>query len=202
MTLPGMALAALEAALNRALAQDPGSAARLRPLEGRCLALHLRLLDIRLQLRASGGVLYVQAEGAETAQATLSATPGALLRLAAGSAQRPAPEDFALHGDPELARHFQTLLRELDIDWEEQLARLTGDALAHPLMRLARRARSTLATSGASLRQDAEVWLKDEARLAPERAEVEDFLRGVDEARSHAARLAARLARLQTRLAA
>lgn len=202
MTLPGVALAALEAALNRALAQDPGSAARLAPLEGRCLGLHLRLLDIRLQLRTTGGVLTVQPEGTETAQATISATPGALLRLAAGSAQRPAPEDFALHGDPELARHFQALLRELDIDWEEQLARLTGDALAHPLLQLARRARGALAASGASLRQDTGAWLKEEARLAPERGEVEDFLRGVDEARAHAARLAARLARLQARQAA
>jgi ubiquinone biosynthesis protein UbiJ len=202
MTLPGAALAALEAALNRALAQDPGSTARLAPLEGRCLALHLRLLDIHLQLRASGGVLYVHHDGTEPPQATLSATPGALLRLAASSAQRPAPEDFSLHGDPELARHFQTLLRELDIDWEEQLARLSGDALAHPLMQLARRARGALRASGASLRQDAEAWLKEEARLTPPREEIEDFLRGVDEARAHAARLAARLARLQARLAA
>ncbi|TNY24900.1 hypothetical protein BV497_16755, partial [Fulvimonas soli] len=52
----------------------------------------------------------------------------------------------------------------------------------------------------AHLSEDAADWLRDEARLAVPRGEVDDFLDGVDALRERSERLEARLARLEARL--
>jgi ubiquinone biosynthesis protein UbiJ len=94
------------------------------------------------------------------------------------------------------------LYLNLDLDWEEPLARLFGDPLGHELGRAARAAfawhRQALKTFGLNTAE----YLQEEARLLPVRDEVEAFLNGVDGVRADVDRLAARLQRLQDKLSA
>ena len=89
------------------------------------------------------------------------------------------------------------ILDELDIDWEEQLSRLTGDVVAHQLGNLARRGRHVLRHGLNTLEQDIGEYLQEELRVLPTRIETENFSSDVTRISMDVERLAARVKRLQ-----
>jgi ubiquinone biosynthesis protein UbiJ len=105
----------------------------------------------------------------------------------------------AISGDTELGHNFGKLLGGLDIDWEEQLSRLTGDLLAHRIGNLARGAARWGKDALEALRQDLPEYLQEEVRLLPGRYEVEEFLTEVDRLRDDLERLEQRVRRLSER---
>ncbi|MGB5200150.1 MAG: sterol-binding protein, partial [Sedimenticolaceae bacterium] len=94
---------------------------------------------------------------------------------------------------------FSEVLADLDIDWEEQLSRFTGDIAAHEIGRGVRAASREGARMRRSSEQILSEYLTEEARLLPHRFEVEDFIADVDTLRDDAERLAARIALLEKR---
>ncbi len=133
----------------------------------------------------------------------LKGSPLTLLQMVLGDGQGQGfPEELEIAGDVETARRFQSLLAGLEIDWEEQLSRITGDVAAHQAGNALRTLRKWCRQAGASLEQDTVEYLREEQELLPYRDEVEDFLAAVDTLRDDAERLALRVQRLQQRLAA
>ena len=105
--------------------------------------------------------------------------------------------DVTITGDVETGQAFKAILDDMDIDWEEQLARLTGDVIAHQAGNMARRTRRVLRHGKAALEQDLGEYLREELRVLPARIEVENFSADVDRIRADTDRLAARIRRLQ-----
>jgi ubiquinone biosynthesis protein UbiJ len=105
-----------------------------------------------------------------------------------------------LSGDTELAQRFGNALAGLDIDWEEQLSRLTGDVIAHQLGRQVRRGRDYARTLGKTVDLDLGEYLTEELRVLPSRNEAEAQFDEIDRLRDDVERAAARLERLQRRL--
>lgn len=194
--------AALETALNRYLALDPEAQHQLQPLAGRMIALELRGLGLQLYFLPGVQDIQILQHCEDTPDATIAGTPLALARLAL--AARPGEGLFSdaveLRGDTEVARDFQALLQSVRIDWEEQLAQLVGDRLAHQTGRALRHGREYAAASAGTLRRDLSEYLIEEARLLPGRPELELFHADVDILRDDAERLEARLERLERRL--
>lgn len=198
----GLLSAALEASLNRYLALDPESRQRLAALDGRVIAVELRGLDLRLYFLPGDRDIQVLQHYEGEPDATIAGTPLALARLSVAS--RPGEglfsEAIELRGDTDLSRKFQALLQSVEIDWEEHLAQLVGDRLAHQTGRLVRQGREYAGRAGETLRQDVSEYLVEEARLLPSHAELELFHADVDILRDDTARLEARLQRLERRL--
>lgn len=198
MKAPVPMVAALEAAINRYLALDPRCLERLGALEGRLICLELRGLDVELYvLPGSRGVQLLSSyEG--SADATLSGTPLALLRM--GASTNAASLLFAgeveIRGDTELGQRFKQILDDMEIDWEEHLAHVTGDVIAHQLGRTVRAAGDWLREAADSLSLDVAEYLQDEAQLLARRPEIERFVADVDVLRSDVDRLEARVRRL------
>ncbi|BAZ92699.1 hypothetical protein TspCOW1_24450 [Thiohalobacter sp. COW1] len=194
--------AALETALNRYLALDPEARARLTPLAGRVIALELRGLGLRLFFLPGEHDIQILQQCEDAADATIAGTPLALARLAL--AERPGEGLFSdaveLRGDTGLAQRFQALLQSVQVDWEEQLARLVGDQLAHQTGRAVRHGRDYASRTSRTLRADLSEYLTEEARLLPSRPELELFHADVDVLRDDVERLEARLQRLERRL--
>jgi len=88
-----------------------------------------------------------------------------------------------IRGDVETGQRFKAILDQLDLDWEEPLARLIGDIPAHRLGKLVRSttdwARQALETLG---RNTAE-YLEYEARALATREDVAEFVADVDRLR-------------------
>lgn len=191
------ALALLQEAVNAALRFDPETRRRLGELDGRVIGVSMvrgadAPLDIYIYPSEAGVRLAARHDG--TPDVTVSATSVVFARLALG---RPlAAGELQLSGDIALGQKFQRLLGHIDIDWEEQLARLTGDVAAHQLARAARAAAGWGRQAAATLGLDLAEYLQEESRLLARRARVEAFLDGVDRLRADAERLEQRLRRL------
>ncbi len=189
-----------EGALNHTLRLDPDTLARVSALSGKVIAFEVSGLNWLYYLRPSAAGIEVLDSITSAPDAVIRGTPWGMLRMALPGQAHEAFSAGAVDitGDAELGRRFKELFDGLDIDWEEQLSRLTGDMIAHEIGRAARAAhafgKSTLATLG----RDFAEYQQEEARNLPAATEVAEFLSAVDTLRDDMARVEARIARLHT----
>lgn len=201
MTPSSLLAAALEPLINAWLRQDPETLARFAALEGRVVALHVEGLDLDLYFLPGADGIQVLGRYEGDPDTRLSGTPPQLAALALRE-----PEDalfgggLRVEGDTALGQQFRELLAAVDIDWEEQLARLTGDVVAHQAGEALRGAGRLLSRAAGTLRQDLTEYLQEELRLLPTRIETANFLDDVDRLRADVDRLDARVRRLHKRL--
>jgi ubiquinone biosynthesis accessory factor UbiJ len=191
----------IEDAGNRLLRLDPETLRRLGDLQGRVLCIEFRDLGRRLYLHPSESGFRIATESEQDPAVTLRGTLATFARLGLGAGTETLKAgELDIEGDAALGQRLQRIFRELDLDWEEPLARLFGDPLGHTLGRVARSAfawhRQTLKTFGLNSAE----YLQEELQLLPVRDEVERFLNGVDAVRADVDRLAARIQRLKNKL--
>ncbi|MFN2308970.1 MAG: SCP2 domain-containing protein [Gammaproteobacteria bacterium] len=194
----------LETACNGALALDPEVRARLGTLAGKVIAVELLGLGVVLYCFPSAQGVQILSHYEGTPDTVLRGAPLSLLRL--GLSAQPADQLFEggveLRGDTATGQAFQAILRALNLDGEELLARVTGDTLAHQAGRLARALGSQARHAGHTLELDLGEYLREEAGLLVDPHAVGAWLDAVDALREDADRLEARLQRLEAALAA
>ncbi len=200
MSTPALLSAALESALELYLKQDPDALQHCAALQDKVIAVNLAGTELTLYFLPDAQGVKVLSYYEGKPDTLLRGTPAGFARLATESR-----EDALFHGaieiigDTETGQQFQDLLAGVDWDWEEQLSKFTGDALAHQLGELVRKGSRWLGESTGTLQQDISEYLQEEARLLPTRAEIDEFLDEVDRLRADADRLAARVDRLVKR---
>lgn len=182
--MPQLLASSLEAAINRVLALDPAAADRLVRLEGKTLGLELEGLGIDLFFTTRHGAVHVGLDSAGEPDARVRGTPLALFAMATpgDGAHWGSPESSVhISGDAALARDLERLFRELDPDWEGQMAVLLGDVLGFQFASGLRRGADFLREA---LRQaaDARGRHADEATAPVVQArEFREFARGIGE---------------------
>lgn len=199
MTLPAAAVNAFASAFNRYLQLDPEASARMASLQGRCIALEFRGMNLRLYvLPQVNGIQLLQKSDSEP-DTVLSGTPLGMASLGLGSRTEQTLFSGAvtISGDVETGQAFKDILDSMDIDWEEQLSRLTGDVIAHQVGNAARHARRFLAHARSTLEQDTGEYLQEELRVLPSRIEIENYMADVSRLVMDTDRLSARIKRLQ-----
>jgi ubiquinone biosynthesis protein UbiJ len=190
----------LESAVNRYLGMDPASGARLSGLDGRVIALELRGLDLRLVFRVQGRGIAIVDEPGLKPDTVLRGTPIGIARLGLGGSKATGSlfsGEVEIAGDVETGQAFKAVLDAIDIDWEEQLARVTGDVVAHQLGNAARHTGTWLVHARLTLEQNLSEYLQEELRVLPTRIEIENLIEDIDRLAMDADRLEARLRRLQ-----
>lgn len=191
---------ALESALNRALALDPDTREALAGLDGRSVELAVESPPLAMRLQVQGQRLVVgPAEPDREPDLGVRATLGALLAQLPPLRRDDAPPVGRLRvsGDAELARRLKRLADRFDPDWQQPFTAVFGDLLG---VQVANAVAAGLRHARAAGREFAEVsaeYLTEESRDVVPRAELEAFHEAVDTLRDDAARLAARIARLQ-----
>ena len=197
MTATPVWLAPLEGALNRNIGAQEHAMALARRLDGKSLRLDVTgLLQVRAV--ATGGRLALLAGDEEPADATISGSGSALLGMMSGTAPRAAQSgSVQVRGDAEVAGLYRELLQLAKPDPEEEVARVLGDLPARRLGNLARGLGRWLQDTGRTTGANIAEYLTEESRDLVSRTEMDEFLRGVDEAREATDRLDARLRRLE-----
>lgn len=107
--------------------------------------------------------------------------------------------NLVVEGDHESAQLFQKMIFELNIDWEEELSKYTGDIVATRAIYYLKQLRSYSTENSSALEQMVVEYLQDEARLLPAAYEMHDFLDAVDDLRLQVDRLDAKLALYKSR---
>ena len=199
MELPIPLTRALESAVNRYLGMDPACAARMSELEGRCIGIELRGTGMTLYIYPGTQGIRVSDRADRPADTMLHGTPLAMARLGlGGNAGRTLFSGaVTITGDVETGQAFRGILDDMDIDWEEQLSRLTGDIAAHQIGRAVRQAGRLLSDGRSSFEHNLGEYLQEELRVLPARIEVGNFCNEVDRIRAATDRLDARIRRLQ-----
>lgn len=183
------------AVFDRLLKLDPEARAGLQPLVGKVLAVELETGQTPLRIIfTADGVDLAPAEA--EADVSVRATPAALVSLAL-SRGREGTGEVTFRGDMAVAQAVRRLAANLEIDWEEQLSRFTGDIIASRLGRLARGGWRWLQDTHTTLQRNVAEYLTEEQRTLAAEAETSAFRADVVRLRQDADRLAARIARLE-----
>lgn len=203
--MPGLdaSLALFEEGLNRYLRLDPEAPRLLEPLSGRVIGVEILGLDLRLYFVPGPSSIQVLGRFEGEPDCLLRGTPLALARV--GFANQREDQLFSgqveVIGDTETAQRFGALWAGLDVDWEEQLSRLTGDLIAHEAGNLVRGLDRWARHAAHSLTADLQEYLQEEIRVLPTAYEAQGFADEVDRLRDDVERLEARLQRAERRLA-
>ncbi len=189
----------METVVNRLLRLDVDTLSRIAELNGKVIRLRIagaHPFEIFVLPSEAGLSLREHYEGEPDVTLT-----GDLPVFARFALRRVVPEMVAagevqISGDIDLGQRFQRLMEKIDIDWEEQAARVLGDAAAHQLGNALRDLRTWSIQSLHTLREDAAEYLQEESRLLPLRTRAERFRQAVESLRLDAERLEKRFQRL------
>lgn len=198
------ALAALERAVNAALALDAHTREAVAALSGKVLAIELSVPELgAFILPGAGGVrLAGHHEGRADCTVSGAASDFIALALAPDKAAALVNGNLRVAGDSQLLLALEKALSGLDVDWEQRLAAAVGDIPAHQIGRAARGSAEFGRRARTAFERHLEEFIHEEARLAPPRAEVEDFFADLRALANRVERLEAGTRRLARRIGA
>lgn len=192
----------LERALNQFVKLDPDSAIAMRKLEGKQLEVSLNELPLAVVLVFSERIdLLARKKSAQQDQAdckiTVSFSTLDKLRDTSQLTKLIQDEELKLDGDIHVAQAFSQLIKDLHIDWEEQLSKYTGDVVAHSMfdfgLSILKKVQRTTESIALTLRDGA----LEEKQIVAHPYAVDDFCQQVNDLRSGSERLEARLKQLE-----
>lgn len=189
----------VEQLLNAVISLDEVTQQRLAELHGRRIAIEFKEWDLTLLFVADAqGRLQLSTDDVDAADAIIRATPfdfAETMRM-----ERKEDQVFkgkiTLDGDTRLAQRFSDILAMLEIDWEEQLSKITGDVAAHQLGGFLRGFQRWARRNQRVMRDNLGEYLTEEEQLLPTAFEVAEWRGEVDHLRDDVDRLAARVVRL------
>ena len=190
--------AALEFAINRAVALDASTREKIAKLDGRRIGVELKPLDVALAITVDRDQLRVGPHWERDRDLNLRASPASLFAFAMrrGDESVLPPGKVDISGDAELARQFEKIMRDFRPDFEEAFAQTFGDVLGVPIAKIVGSAFQWTRDSANSFALDAVEFVRDESRDAVAASEAESFYDDVDDLRERADRLDARIRRL------
>jgi len=187
----------LEIALNHALRFDMESHEKLQHFANRSIRIDITNLNIAVIVRFTDDRILLEAAEEHVADLMIKADSFALLKLV----QQPDSlfsNQIQIRGDVQFAKQLQDWQQHFDFDWEQQLARVTGDTLAYPLAQRLRRGFDWLNYNRSEFEQSLAEYLREESQYLPDKSQTERFMQNVDLLRADTERLEARIKRLQT----
>jgi len=184
-----------ERSLNHLLAQNPGATTLLGQHAGQHLRLDLGFKQLDFAITAEGHLI---ASSTATPDATLRATSSVLLQLPFLGREALPHADYS--GDAALLQTLDKLFREVRWDIEAELAPLVGDIAAHRIATAGKSALHTLRNAGHALQTSSKEYVVEEIALLARKSNVARWSSEIDTLVDDAARLEARLARLEAKL--
>lgn len=194
-----MSLKQIEIIVNRLLTLDEESASALAKYSGRSVGIKLVNTGVSFTIAIKpSGVRLTEMAGTDP-DVCIRGTPLGLLSyiLAGKTGGVPNSGGIEISGDVGLAQNVQSIVKNLEFDWEEQLAQWMGDSLAHKAGNIIRRSSVLLDEMNTTIKNDISEYLRYESEMIMDRSEIEDFNVSVDALRNDVERLKLRISRLQ-----
>jgi len=203
-TLNVAAFAALERAINAALAMDPATRRRLQALDGSCFLLECTEPAIKVYVLVAEDRIRLPVfyEAKPTTHLIGPLSEFITLATAKDKPSALVNSGVRLQGDSAPLIRLADVLADIELDWEGELAKLVGDVPAHMFGAASRQFFRFGKRTHETFLRHLEEYLHEEARLLPTQLEVEDFISGVQKVAQDVERCEARIKRLQKQIRA
>lgn len=199
LTLNLATAAVLEKAVNKLIALDIDAQEKLKPLLGKRIAIELTDWQLTYVFDISENTINIDTQKETPCQVTLKGTSFAFFNMA--STERGGDALFKgevlFEGEVSTAQSFQKFWQSLNVDWEEELSKYTGDAIAHQVGQTAKKLQQEFKRLFSIAQQNVSEYAKEEFRMTPDPIEVETFYDELDDLKSDVNRLQSRIQRLQ-----
>lgn len=194
-------ISGLEAAINHYLSSDPEVAEKLSVLEGKVIAIEIKGMNKKLYFFPHQAGMDITESYEDEADTTLKGSPIALLKMSLSKDVAPLmlKGEIDIEGDVRLGRNFKKILSEMDVDWEEHIARIIGDTPAHHLASLTKKIMGWGSQAGGDVAADVSEYLQEESRDVVSKPELEKFYQDVDALRNQFDRFQARFNALKNK---
>ncbi|HSX19847.1 MAG TPA: SCP2 sterol-binding domain-containing protein [Gammaproteobacteria bacterium] len=179
----------LQALLNKFISLDPGIDHYLTALQGKQLAIVCTDPAHTMFISFDNKQILLSSSAPDHVDVTITGKMQDFVKYAL-TKQR---ADLRVDGDAMLAALIEKLYTTMDIDWEEELSKLTGDAIAYQAGAMFRTLKNYTADSSTNLGAMISEYLQEESGILPTHYEVDAFLQEVDELRLRVDRLEARI---------
>lgn len=195
-----IAVKTLEGLIQRTLALDPSTRARLADFHGKRVYIEARSPALGLLLSIEHDSIRLSTQADRHPHATIEAPTLELLKMAFSDETHFLSGPVSVNGDVRLVQALHAIARDLDINWETGLSRLFGKPLVRPVSRGIQQLVGFANRMAGQFLQQAGSRLRDEQALAPLRWELDEFQNDNRDLCADLDRLESRLARLQKRL--
>ncbi len=197
MPFEPLVTAVIETSLNTLIQDDPNLGRRLSRLKGQAIQVHLKELNKTLTFVFSQQIdVLANYEGKPDCYLSLHLSVLPELREQANITKLIKQDKLVLEGDIQLAQKFAQLMTDCKPDIEEWLSRVTGDVVAHTVVQGAKNVASLVNSRLTKHQNHFAQVITEEWLITPAPLEIAHFCDQVDDMKSHADRLEARLSAL------
>lgn len=194
MPFDPLVTAVIETSLNTLVNDDPALVRRLSRLKGQIIQVNLKELNKTLTFVFSQQIdVLSEYEGQPDCYLSLNLSVLPELREQSNITKLIKQDKLILEGDIQLAQKFSQLMTDCKPDLEEWLSRVTGDVVAHSLVQGVKNVGGLVAKQATKHQNHFAQVLTEEWKIAPAPLEVAHFCDQVDDVKSSAARLEAKL---------
>jgi len=183
-----------EKMVNKVLLLDEETLASLAILAGKVFEIDVLNTDIRIFILPSGEGITLASEYEGKADVAIKGRPSALLGMI--TAEKVGAGDIEINGNVGLAQKFQSILKNMDVDWEEYLSHFVGDITAHNVGNFLRGVSRFAMATGKTIGMDISEYLRYEKEALLDKLELDEFIQTVDKLRNDVERLQKRVERL------
>lgn len=180
----------LQAIINKYLSLDPDIEILLAPLQNKVIGIYCTDFPTHnIYGTFSNKNLLLTSSVPDNLDLSISSSLNGFVKFALFN-DRSA---IQISGSIGLAESLQKLFSNLNIDWEEELSKYSGDIIAHQSMLYFKQLRSYTNDSSHALQEMISEYLQEESGILPTNYEVQQFMQDVDELRFTVDRLDARI---------
>ncbi len=187
---------AIERGIATVLQLDPHTKSALSAINGKVIRVEVTLPSLSFHLIVVDENIDVVGHFDDTPDTVIrgSATDLLSLRTANDALYTGAVK---LSGDLETGESLRNIIGQVDIDLEDLIAPVTGDAVAHQLGRIGTSLGAWFADTSQSMKRNTSEYLQEEAQVLAPNTEIKRFGTEVDQLREQTDRLIARLSLLE-----
>ena len=190
----------LFSAISEATDSNPGVGKILEELDGRTIQFKFTDFNQSFNLRIEGDEVFQCEVPDGEADLAIEGTLSAIAKAVLSENRNPSRiEGIEFYGDMKLAQRLYQMFENIEFDWEEELAKRTGDVPARHIGNLLRWGNENLIGNQSTLATRIRTSLTEEKQMLPNRNRVEKFADDVDTLQADLDRLDQRIDRLKRR---
>ena len=195
---------AIETVIAKAVELSPGAQNRLKQLHPLTIEIHCTQpeLETFVSVEEDGGI-QIASYRETKATVSIEGTWRDFSRVTTASDPAAAliNGDVKISGDTPPLMQLQTIVGDLDIDWEAPIVNAIGPVFGHQLAEVIRAITRTSGTTHRRLKRQLSAFILEEGRLSPPKPELDPFFTAVDDLVLRTDRIESRLKRIKKRAA-